>query len=116
MTETKLIRKWSKAEEKNLLESVAGGKSYDDISKELGRTAGACAIRVKKLCLEMYEKHNEDMAELCNKYHLTPQDFVDQKEITERQAKKRTGGAIATPPATTKDQIRSLLQAAIELL
>lgn len=111
MTETKVIRKWSKAEEKILLESVASQKSYDDIGKELGRTSGACCIRLKKLCLEMSEKPGADIAELCNKYHLTPQDFVDQKEIKDRQTKKLQG-----PPASAKDQIRSLLQAALELL
>jgi uncharacterized protein YehS (DUF1456 family) len=52
-TEPKKIVKWSKEEEKALLDEIQQGKTDEEISKLHHRSIGAIVIRRKKIALEM---------------------------------------------------------------
>lgn len=50
-------KKWSKSDEKILLEKIKEGKKVVLIANEMGRTRGSISARLNKIALEMYEKN-----------------------------------------------------------
>ena len=54
---TNLVRKWSSAEENQLLQEIKDGVDEETIARNHQRSVGGCMIRLKKIALRMYENN-----------------------------------------------------------
>ena len=111
MTEAVKFRKWSDEDEKKLLDGIQNNKSFADIGRDIGRSEGACAIRVKVIAVRLLDK-GETFDEVMEKTKLTEKDLKDQREIELRKKdKKKTPEKSQRPkdPRETLNEIKELL-------
>lgn len=104
------IRKWGAQEQIDLVEELKNNESIADIAKKHNRSEGAVHIRIKKLALEEYNKDSKEVANICEKYRLKPEDLEKQKEYEAKKA------AVPTSKAGQVERAKRLLQEALTLL
>ena len=81
---TNLVRKWSSAEENQLLQEIKDGVDEETIARNHQRSVGGCMIRLKKIALRMYE-NNLSFDEIEEATGLKEDVVLEQKKIEEKQ-------------------------------
>jgi len=113
------MRRWTANEENKLLKGVKDKKSLKEMAESHDRSEGACAIRLKKLAVQMVKDGEDTMETICLKTGLTKEEITEQLQIDTRVKEKAKrerspNGAIKTVHPTavgTIDTIISQLKA-----
>ena len=83
-TQQNIVKKWSSAEEDQLLQEIKDGLDEETIARNHQRSVGGCMIRLKKIALRMYE-NNMSFVEIEQATGLKEDVILEQKRIEEKQ-------------------------------
>ncbi len=102
-----LVRKWSGAEEDQLLKEIKDGVDEETIARNHQRSVGACRIRLKKIAVKMLD-NNLSFEDIEEKTGLKEDDVLEQKALEAKQKPQTSDKKIAV--------IKKQLQNIIDLL
>ena len=93
-TQQNIVKKWSSAEEDQLLQEIKDGLDEETIARNHQRSVGGCMIRLKKIALRMYE-NNMSFVEIEQATGLKEDVILEQKRIEEKQKPQTADKKIA---------------------
>lgn len=75
-------KKWSAAEEKQLLDELNDPLfDIDNVARNHGRNPGGIKIRIRKLAVEAIERSPEKKAEILKQFNLSEEDISQHKKL-----------------------------------
>jgi predicted site-specific integrase-resolvase len=109
---------WTVKEEQQLIESLSGDKSIDDIAKEHKRTPGGIKSRINFMAVNMLEKKEKSIDDVCAIFRLAKHEleYRQAKFASKKEKAKQVNDTDETQIDVLKDIREILLRMEVKLL